>query len=368
MRYQQTGHKILSVKRTICYCIAAIFFSANVVAQQADTVAKKKSLLQRSSIAPLPIIAYNRSFGLTGGLLVNAFTKIKPSDSISPASRTTIGAGYTQNKSWVLLASQMLFLKNDRWRINWTLGLGSINFQYLDELGEAGNAVFVKYQTRGNFFASTILYKVGGRFFTGIKYQYSETSTIFDNESRPSDTTTLVSFGIPVTFDTRDFVYYPQKGVNANIQFNTHAKWLGSEEDFNAITAHCNFFKRLTPKGILAARFYTYAGLGSVPFVGQKAVGGKDLRGYTKGQYRGNVLSAVQTEYRLALYKKWGMVAFAGAAIAGGIDNTDFSGLLPAAGAGLRYTLIPRQKINIGAEVAVGKNDWGFYFRIGETF
>ncbi len=38
------------------------------------------------------------------------------------------------------------------------------------------------------------------------------------------------------------------------------------------------------------------------------------------------------------------------------------------AGAGLRFKRIPSRNINIGIDGALGKNDWGIYFRIGEAF
>jgi hypothetical protein len=47
-------------------------------------------------------------------------------------------------------------------------------------------------------------------------------------------------------------------------------------------------------------------------------------------------------------------------------DN--YSGLLPSAGAGIRFKAIPSRNINIGIDAAIGKEDWGIYFRIGEAF
>ena len=63
------------------------------------------------------------------------------------------------------------------------------------------------------------------------------------------------------------------------------------------------------------------------------------------------------------------MVAFGGIAMA--VDapkQITWSGVLPAAGVGGRYMAIPSEKINIGIDVAIGKDDWGLYFRIGEVF
>ena len=63
------------------------------------------------------------------------------------------------------------------------------------------------------------------------------------------------------------------------------------------------------------------------------------------------------------------MVGFAGIATAvekvGDIFENE---LLPGAGVGIRYLMIPKERINIGIDVAKGKGDWGLYFRIGESF
>ena len=42
--------------------------------------------------------------------------------------------------------------------------------------------------------------------------------------------------------------------------------------------------------------------------------------------------------------------------------------ILPGGGVGVRYMMIPKERINIGIDVAAGKGDWGLYFRIGESF
>ncbi len=51
-------------------------------------------------------------------------------------------------------------------------------------------------------------------------------------------------------------------------------------------------------------------------------------------------------------------------------DTSDlsFDNLLPAVGGGIRFLAIPSSNISIGMDVAVGKDDWGLYFRIGEAF
>ena len=63
------------------------------------------------------------------------------------------------------------------------------------------------------------------------------------------------------------------------------------------------------------------------------------------------------------------MVAFGGVAVAtDDFQGTNYSGLLPAIGVGVRFKAIKSKNINIGIDVAKGVNDWGLYFRIGEAF
>jgi len=63
------------------------------------------------------------------------------------------------------------------------------------------------------------------------------------------------------------------------------------------------------------------------------------------------------------------MVGFGGVATAvNSLNEISFNGLLPAVGVGIRYMAVPSEKINVGIDIAKGKDDWGLYFRIGETF
>ena len=50
------------------------------------------------------------------------------------------------------------------------------------------------------------------------------------------------------------------------------------------------------------------------------------------------------------------------------INESDDGKLLPAVGAGFRFTAFPDNHMNVGLDAAVGDGDWGIYFRIGEAF
>ena len=62
-------------------------------------------------------------------------------------------------------------------------------------------------------------------------------------------------------------------------------------------------------------------------------------------------------------------VGFVGVAtILDAINDEDSGKLLPGIGIGYRFTVIPEEHFNVGLDVAVGLDDWGLYFRLGEAF
>jgi outer membrane translocation and assembly module TamA len=96
---------------------------------------------------------------------------------------------------------------------------------------------------------------------------------------------------------------------------------------------------------------------------------GPDLRGYVGGQYRDKAMLSAQAEYRWQLSERWGVVGFIGAgSVAPTLTGTLDSTLLPSVGAGVRFLASRLYKVNVSADVARGRDDTAFYFRIGEAF
>ena len=94
-----------------------------------------------------------------------------------------------------------------------------------------------------------------------------------------------------------------------------------------------------------------------------------DLRGYSQGEFRGNQLYDIQAEWRQIVHKRFGMVGFIGVGtVLDELSDLGDAPWLPGGGIGFRYRMIKSEKINIGMDVGVGKNDWSLSFRIGESF
>jgi outer membrane protein assembly factor BamA len=162
----------------------------------------------------------------------------------------------------------------------------------------------------------------------------------------------------------------PYHGYNLTFKTNFYRKWFKSDNNFTNYKFTYNHYYTLKDENtILATRLNAVISSGDVPFQGKNVVGQDDIRGYSSGKYRDNQVYALQAEYRWRFYKRFGMVGFAGIASAvEKVSDIFESELLPGAGVGIRYLMIPKERINIGIDVAKGKGDWGLYFRIGESF
>ncbi len=357
------------------YIILLLLLFPSVVFAQHKGESKPVKKEKQVNFAFIPIIMYNNSFGAQFGAMTGAYFDLNKRDTVSPASSVTLFGSVFTNKTYFVGMSNKLYFRQDHWRTMTAIGYGNIIFQTYFEFPEGipgipGEGVFVSYKTQMAFIYGEVTGRIGKHLFVGPQLVFSSVHTDFDSQYIPDERLRLFGFGLASNFDLRDNVFNPHKGMNAKFSSFSFLKSLGSSDTYHNINFAYNQYFPLSKQATVMARLYANISFGdTIPFNGKNVVGRDDIRGYTNGKYRANQVFNIQSEYRWNFYKKWGMVAFGGIAIAS--DNwkgENFSGLLPAIGAGIRYKAIPSRDINIGIDFAVGKGDWGVYFRIGEAF
>jgi outer membrane translocation and assembly module TamA len=110
---------------------------------------------------------------------------------------------------------------------------------------------------------------------------------------------------------------------------------------------------------------------GNPPFYQLAMLGGASMmRGNYGGQYRDKALLAVQAEYRLPVWKRFGAVGFVGLGNVGpSIREINLSRLKYSLGGGLRYRLDSKEGTNLRLDFAWGsKASTGFYLTVQEAF
>lgn len=334
----------------------------------------KTDSTKKVNFAAIPIINYDPSLGFTLGAMGQMYYKLNKEDTLSPSSSTGIFGMYTTNKTYFAAAFQRLYLKEDNWRILAALGLGNINFQFWQEIPVIGGD-YIAFNTEATFALLRVERRVYKKLYAGINLVYAKTKTEFDvpdfvPDSLRYDNRNMNNLGYLFNYDKRDHQINPYKGFNLEFKNSFFREWMNSDNNFEKYELTYNHYYTIkNEKNVLATRVKAAVSAGDVPFQGQTVVGQDDIRGYSSGKYRDNQVYAIQAEYRWRFYKKLGMVGFMGLATAvETISDIPQSELLPGVGVGFRYLLLASERVNIGFDVAVGKDDWGMYFRIGESF
>lgn len=328
---------------------------------------EKRKKDKKVEITGIPYLNYSQSQDLLYGAVGLATFKMNALDTISPRSTAGISLIGTTQKSYFGVAFAKMFFNEDKWRVATMAGLGTYQFQtFIDEPEiETG---FYDYVSRSEMFTVRVLRKVYKKNYLGIGYHYDKVKTHF-TELPTESTLTTSSLEFVYVNDSRNNVYYPTKGIKASVVYTAYPDWLNETEPFSVISAYSNFYLPIAQKNVLALRAYSKFSPQNLDFQKQILLGQVDLRGYTDGKYRGDGKFDVQGEYRQQLTEKFGLVGFGGLATVYGSDSEEFNWkLYPSVGVGARYKIIESTGIRCGFDVARGKDDWAFYFRIGESF
>ncbi len=322
------------------------------------SVSEKKNF----SVAGIPTVSFNRSRGMGFGGMGMAFFKIgnKPD---TPPSRIALNGQYTTKKNWYVAAFSQLFLFEDLLRLNMGGGYMDSHFQTFEDVAGYGE-VEIPYSNKGVFFFLAPLFQIYPKLYLGPSLQIFHSDVKFEAPLDSLEQDNSNALGISLLYDTKNNQYNPSHGITSAIRYSNAPSWFDNTDTYNKLYSFANYYHRLDESKVLASRASANIALGNVPFSAQSYVGGKDIRGYTKGEYRGNQTYAVQTELRWRVYKKLGSVAFFGLAMT--VDPT--SQVLPGGGIGVRYNILPKYNINAGIDGALGKDDWGVYFRMTEAF
>ena len=324
----------------------------------------------------MPIPVSNPAIG--NGLALVAMGLYTPGHSPRPWT-SGIGGVYTDSKSWGGAIFQRAYLNDGKFRLVAALGTGDFNLKFFgigSDAGASGRSVDIEQES--DFAGGEFLFRMGHGFYGGIMYRGMKMKTTFKASEIDlpipipdiERDSTVSQLGLAGEYDTRDTEYGPRKGMYGTLQWLYASDAFGSDFDYPRVAIALNGYHALSDKAVLAWRgSLCYTGDGA-PFYDLCSYGqNNDLRGYLAGQYRDHAMFAVQAEYRRNLYKRWGMVAFAGLGkVAPDFGSFGNEKLLPAAGLGLRFLASEKYRVNVSVDYAVGDDSNAFYFYVGEAF
>jgi outer membrane protein assembly factor BamA len=343
---------------------------------------------KRLALIPVPLVYYTPETRLAYGVAATATLHFRRDDGFAGArpSQLTLALAYTQNQQVLLYLPFQVFYDHNRYYAYGEAGYYRYNY-YFYGVGqhEVPRELYgVNFpRLRVNLFRRLGAGTGAGKLYVGLRYQYEDyrVSSVEAGGLLASGTvpgglgSRLTGGGLGLFYDSRDNVFFPQKGVVADFSAFLRnravgAGLAGATTYFDRYTADVSAYHALGRHTMLAVNYFGSFIVGTAPFNALSLLGGsRRLRGYYEGRYRDQNTALVQAELRVDVYKRLGAVVFGGVGALG-----DEQALLRlnepkgAYGAGLRFTANRRDHLNVRLDYGLGRQSSGFYLTVGEAF
>jgi hypothetical protein len=301
-------------------------------------------------------------------------------DTISRPSFIKSTFVITQNKQLALENDWLIFFKKERFSFYGTLDF----MKFPENFFGIGNNTLAEnvrnYELNRITHNSMVLKKIKGYYFAGLNF---DTQYLYGNDSSQGLTKYPLyanvhgaqgyfvnGLGPTFLFDSRDNGLISHSGWYNEVSINFHGKATLSEYNFTNIILNSRKFVPVLKKLIWANEAYFNFNAGTLPFRSNPAIGGfRFLRGYYTGRFRDKNFIFYQSEIRIPVYWKFGVVAFAGLGqVAPDLKSFNLSGMKYTAGGGIRFLISKKENANIRIDYGFTKEGGGFYMIFGESF
>ncbi|MGH7493039.1 MAG: BamA/TamA family outer membrane protein [bacterium] len=343
-----------------------------------DGTARRTGRSVTPLVAPVPFKNTQLGWGLMlmGGLIhrFDADTSIKPSTGV-------VGAFYTENGSWGVMAMENARLAGDRWRLRLMVGHPEVRYDYYGIGEDAGNAGrSVEIQQNMNLATVAALGRVANNVYLGGTALYLGASTAVRDTAglglppAAADISDMQLFavGLQGEADTRNDDYWPTHGTLARLKAWFFVDALGGERSFQRYVLFWSWYAPVRGERLVLATNLNASGASDdAPFWALPAVGfGRGgLRGYTQGRYRDAVMTTEQAELRYHSAGRFGATVFVGFGhVAPTFGDIFKAQVLPAGGLGLRYQLTQKFPMHMRFDYSWGRDGSLFYFGVSEAF
>jgi len=321
----------------------------------------------------VPIPTSSPTFG-TGLILGGAwfYSQTEEQKNAQPASFTGAAAGYTDNESWFAGVMQQNYWKEDTWRFTGVAGYLNLELELRppDTGDEATRPV--DWLVDGAFVQARLSRKLWGNWYLGLTGRYLDISQAIDLNIEDEgfnlySEISSAGIGLNLEFDSRDLPSNPYLGRHFELKAMTSNQSDTEAESYQSYHARFRSYHSLADPLVLAWDISGCSKDGRVPLWDTCRLA---LRGFPATDYLSKQSLYAQAEVRWRLYKRWGIVAFAGA---GRVDDS-FGNLgedetIPSYGVGLRFMLLESQRINLRIDYArsdKGREAW--YLSVTEAF
>ncbi len=340
----------------------------------------EKSRDKNGTWITLPAINFSPETGFGfGGASLRLF-KLNPSDTLARSSQVRVLALYTTEKQFIfntryqfLTLGEKLFLTGRLEFLKFPefyYGIGSETPETNEELVQY-NSIGIENrclkQLIPGFFSGLEL-----RYYSRFNYRLAEAGLLETTRVPGYRGSRIAGLGPLFVVDTRDNIPNPYEGLYLLVSAFFHGKVLGADFVYTNYRIDFRKYWKLFADmdHILAFQAFGNFVEGEAPFHYVSLLGGSSLmRGYYRGRFRDNHQLASQIEYRMPLWWRFGVVAFAGLGnVYDQLSAFKLGDLKHSVGAGLRVKIDEAERLNMRIDFGFGERTSGFYLNVTEAF
>lgn len=325
------------------------------------------------SIIGGPHYASDTKFGL--GMVAAGLYRSDPNDTLLPPSNVSLFGDVSTVGFYMLGVRGNHIAPRGRYRIDYRLYFYSFPSDFWGigyEMGDNDDnkSEMKRWQAQAE---AAFLFRVADNFYVGPMASYDY--VIGKNIERPEllngmdHHTWNVGAGVSLVYDNRDNLTNPHRGIYLNLKQMFRPRFMGNDYAFSTTKFRFDCYQQLGAGTVLAEDFGANFNFGNPSWAMMANLGGtSSMRGYYEGRYRDKHSLEATVELRQHVWKRNGIVVWAGA----GTVFPKFSELrsnriLPNVGVGYRWEF--KKNVNVRLDYGFGKSGQsGFLFNINEAF
>lgn len=333
----------------------------------------------KGRVIPVPLVLYSPETSWGFGISTQYLFRTRSTDTTGNLSLLGTSFVFTLRKQFIVNPYWDVFWKKEQYRLTGAIlwkrypdafyGLGN-------EVGRHSERFSSDYVLVRNRITKTVL----PRFQIGLQYRFEHLYRMRTTEGGYFETNpvpgeagfTASGIGLAMIYDSRDHNLFPFKGWYVIFSHHAYSRFIGGNTDLSSLRLDLRrYWNPGKGSHVIAVQAVAQVHSNVPPFKMMSTFGGDEvLRGYFFGRFRDQHMYALQAEYRFPLFWRFLGTTFMGVGnTAGPYSTAGFKDLKFAAGAGLRFTLDAKERINIRFDAGFGTDgSRGFYLGIGEAF
>lgn len=319
-----------------------------------------------------PYYSSDSKFGI--GLVAAGAYNTCPEDSLTKVSNLSIRGKATTAAHFSVGVSGEHILPHDDYRLTYDFEFSSINTKYwgigYPMCSEDSNESKYKYFAVK---AQAAFYKrFGKHIYIGpmMTFDYVKARSYQRPELWAGLPGRTFNYGIgaSLSFDTRDNLTAPKRGVYIRFDQSFDWGWMGNKYPFSVNELTACWYGPIWKGATLATRLHWRVTWGDTPWGLMSYLGGSEyMRGYFEGRYRDKGAADLCVEIRQHVWRRNGIVVWGGVgSIFPKVSEIKARELLPNFGVGYRWEF--KKNVNVRVDLGFGKHEKGFFFNINEAF